>query len=90
MVDIVVLSLGLQTTFAPTILSLTSPLGTPTLNAMVGCENLGLYFKSLAGPLRRQLYQSPFSKQFLASIIRSGFGNLIAILVESQRGSVSL
>ena len=33
--------------------------------------------KDLAGPLRRQPYQDPFSMYFLASTTVSGVGNLI-------------
>ena len=32
---------------------------------------------ALARPLRKQLYQAPFSKHFLASTIVSGFGDCI-------------
>jgi hypothetical protein len=35
-VDIVVLPIGLQTHSVPSVLSLTPPLGTPALSAMVG------------------------------------------------------
>jgi hypothetical protein len=44
-------------------------------------------YKALAGPLRRQLYQAPFSKHFLASTIVSEFGD--CIWDESPDGTVS-
>jgi hypothetical protein len=43
--------------------------------------------KALAWPLRRQPYQAPFSKHFLASEIVSGFGN--CIWDKSPGGTVS-
>jgi hypothetical protein len=41
---------------------------------MVGCEHPHLYYQVLAEPLRRQLYQAPISKHFLAFATVSGFG----------------
>jgi hypothetical protein len=43
LVDIVVLPMGLQTPSAPSVISLTPPLGIPTLSAIVGCEHPPLY-----------------------------------------------
>ena len=65
-------SYGLQTLSAPSFLSLTCLLGTrPT----VGCKHPPLWIcQTLAEPLRRQLYQAPVSKHFLAYAIVSGFG----------------
>jgi hypothetical protein len=50
-----------------------SSIGDPVVSPMVGL----CIHKALAGPLRRQPYQAPFSKHFLASTIVSGFGNCI-------------
>ena len=44
------------------------------LRQIVGCQDLHLYFQALAETLRRQLYQGPISKHFLASSTGSGFG----------------
>jgi hypothetical protein len=41
---------------------------------MVGCKHPPMYLSGSAEPLRRQLYQAPVSKHFLASTIVSGFG----------------
>jgi hypothetical protein len=71
LVDTVVLPMGLRTPSAPWVLSLTLPLGTlrsvqPLAASICLCQ-------VQAESLRRQLYQSPFSKHFLASKIVSGF-----------------
>jgi hypothetical protein len=67
LVDIVVLPMGLQTPSTPSFLYQTPPLGTPH-----SLQWLALSIcKALAGPLRRQQYQTPFSKYFLASTIVS-------------------
>ena len=74
MVDIVVLPMRLQTPSAPTVLALTSQLGSPhsvQLLAVFIRICIGLV---LAEPLRGQLYQAPVSKYFLVSTIVSGFG----------------
>ncbi|KRX11800.1 hypothetical protein T07_8521 [Trichinella nelsoni] len=60
--------MGLQTPSAPSVLSLTPPLGTP---------HSVQWLAALAEPLRRQLYQAAVSKHFLASTIVSGFGDCI-------------
>jgi hypothetical protein len=74
LVDIVVLPMGLQTPSAPPVLSLTPPLGTP---CSVQWPAVSIHFgicQVLAEPLRRQLYQVPVSKNFLAFTIVSEFG----------------
>jgi hypothetical protein len=74
LVDIVVLSMSLQYPSPPTVLALTSLLG-----SLCSVQCLAVYIcicigQDLADPLRRQLYQSPVSKQFLESPIVSGLG----------------
>jgi len=44
---------------------------------MVSCEHPHLYQLEDTEPLRRQLYQAPVSKHFLASAIVTGFGGCI-------------
>jgi hypothetical protein len=73
--DIVVSSMGLQTLSSPSILSLT-----PRLETLGSVQWLAMSLficQALAESLRRQLYQAPVSKHFLASTIVSGFGNSI-------------
>jgi hypothetical protein len=55
LVDIVVLPMGLQTLSAPSVFSLTSPLGTPHSVQWLGTSIQLSICKALAGPLRRQL-----------------------------------
>jgi hypothetical protein len=66
--------MGLQTHSVPSVLSLTPPLGTSCsgqwLPIIIQLHMCG----GLAGPLRRQRYQAPVSKLFLASTMVSGFG----------------
>jgi hypothetical protein len=82
LVDTVVLPMVLQTSSAPSVLSLTPPLG--TLSSVVSiCLCI---CNVVAGPLRRQLYQAPFSKNFLASTIVSEFGD--CMWDESPSGTV--
>jgi hypothetical protein len=74
LVDIVVLPMGLQTPSAPSVFSLTPLLGSPcstqwTIGSICLC-----ICQALAEPLRRQLYQAPVSKHFLAFTIVTGFG----------------
>ena len=72
LVDIIVLPLGLQTPSAPSVLS--PPLGT-TFSVQWLAVNVCLCtMQTLAEPLRRQPYQAPVSKHFLASTIASRFG----------------
>jgi hypothetical protein len=74
LVDIVVLPKGLQTHSAPSVLALTTPLGTPCSVQWLAACLLSCIGQALAKPLRGQLYQAPVSKRFLASVIVSGFG----------------
>ena len=76
---LVVLPMVLQTPSAPSILSLIPPLGTP-LGTLCSVQWLASSIhlcicQDLAEPLRRQLYQAPVIKYFLASTIVSGFGD---------------
>jgi len=69
LVDIVVLSRGLQTPSSPSVLFLTPPLGTPLeLAASI------LLCIALAESLRRQLNRTPVSNHLFASVTVSGFG----------------
>jgi hypothetical protein len=74
----------LQTPSAPSVLSLTSPLGTPCSVQWLGASLHLCICQALAEPLRRQLYQAPFSKHFLVTTILYEFGKYI--LDESQVG----
>jgi hypothetical protein len=76
-VDIVVLPMGLQSPSTPLVLSLTPLLGTPCSVQWLAESICLCSCKALAGPLRRQPYQAPFSMYFLASAIVSGFVNCI-------------
>ena len=73
LVDIVVPPMGLQTPFAPWVLSLASPLGTPCSVQWLAGSICLCICQALAEPLRRQIYQAPVSMHFLASTM--GFGN---------------
>jgi hypothetical protein len=75
LVDIVVLPMGLKTPSTPSVLSLIPLLGTPCSVQWLASSICLFIRKALAGCLRRQPYQSPFSMHFLASTIASGFGN---------------
>jgi hypothetical protein len=67
----------LQTPSAPWVLSLTLPLVTLS-SVQWMAESIHLcIFQVLTEPLRRQLYQTPVSKQLLTSTIVSGLGNYI-------------
>jgi hypothetical protein len=77
LVDIVFLPIGLQTPSAPSVLSLTPPLGSPCSVQWLAASIHICIGQFLAEPLRRQLYQAPVSKYFLASAIVSGFGDCI-------------
>ena len=87
LVNIVVLPMGLQTPSTPSVLSLTPLLGTPRSFQWLAVNIHLCICEALAEPLRRQLYQAPFSMHFLASTIVSGFGN--CIWDESPGGAVS-
>ena len=54
LLDIIVLAVGLQTPSAPSVLSLTPPLGIPMLNPMVGCEHMPLYLSG-SGRVSREM-----------------------------------
>ena len=73
MVDIVILPIGLQTSSAPTVLALTSPLGSPHSVRCLAAYTRICIGQALAEPLRVQLYQAPVSEHFLASAIVYGF-----------------
>ena len=66
----------LQTPSAPSVLSLIPPLRTPCSVQWLAVSICLCICQALAGPLRRQLYQAPFIKHFLASAIVSGFGSV--------------
>jgi hypothetical protein len=87
LVDIVFLPMGLQTLSTPSVPSLTSLLGTLRSVQWLAANICLCICKTLAGPLRRQPYQAPFSMCFLASTIVSGFDNFICD--ESPGGTVS-
>jgi len=73
LVDIV-LPMGLQTPLLPSVFALTNPLGFPrSVWCLAGCICLCIS-QALTEPLRRQPYQAPVCKYFLASSIVSGFG----------------
>jgi hypothetical protein len=77
LVHIAVLPMGLQTPSAPWVLSLAPSLGT---RCSVQSMTVSIHFcicQTLAEPLRRQLYQGPVSRLFLASAIVSGFGGCL-------------
>jgi hypothetical protein len=61
---------------APSLLSLTPPLETLCSVQQLAVSICLCICQALAKPLRRQLYQAPVSKHFLASSIVSGFGCL--------------
>jgi hypothetical protein len=66
LIDIVVL-MGLKTPSPPSVLPLTLPLAVRWLAASIDiCTG-----QALAEAFRRQLYQAPVSKQFLASVVYS-------------------
>ena len=69
--------MGLQTPSIPSVLFLTPLLGTLCSVQLLAVSICLSLCKALAGPLRRQPYQAPFSMHFLASTIVSGFGNCI-------------
>ena len=85
MVDIVVLPMKLQTPLAPSVLSLTPPLGTLHSVKWLALRICLCICKALVGPY--QPYQALFIKHFLASMIVLGFGDFI--WDESPGGAVS-
>ena len=76
LVDIV-LPMVLQTSLAPSVLPLTFPLGSPCSVRWLASSILLCICQALAEHLRRQLYQAPGSKQFLASVTVTGFDGCI-------------
>jgi hypothetical protein len=62
---------------APSVLSLTPLLGMPCSVQWLAVSIHLCICQALAEPLRRQLYQAPVSKHFLASTVVSRFGNCI-------------
>jgi hypothetical protein len=66
------LPMGLQTSSAPSVLSLTPPLGTLCSVQWLTASIHFCICQALAEPLRRQLYQVPVSKHLLASAVASG------------------
>jgi hypothetical protein len=75
--DIAVLPMGLQTPSAPSVLSRTSPLGTPCSVQWLAVSICIYICQALAEPLRRQLNQAAVGTYFLASSVVSGFGDSI-------------
>jgi hypothetical protein len=74
LVDIVVLPTGLQTPSAPSILLRIPPLGSPCSVHWLAASICICISQALAEPLRKQLYQTPVNKHFLATAVVSGFG----------------
>jgi hypothetical protein len=72
----IVLILGLQTPSALSVLSLTPTLETLCSDQWLASSIHLCICQALADPLRRQLYQAPVSKHFLATTIVSGFGTV--------------
>jgi hypothetical protein len=87
LVNIVVLSMGMKTPSAPSVLSLTLLLGTKCSVQWMATSIHICICQSLAEALRRQLYQAPVSIHFLASTIVSGFG--VCIWDGSPSGTIS-
>ena len=76
LVDIV-LPMRLQTPPTALVLSLTPPLGTPHSVQRLAVRICLCICKALAWPLRRQPYEAPFSKHFLAATTVLGFDDCI-------------
>jgi len=85
--DTLVLPMVLQTPSAPSVLSLTPPLGTLCSVWWLAANILFCISKVLEEPLRRHLYQTLVRKHFLASAVGTGFS--VCIWDLSLRGSVS-
>ena len=77
LVHIVVPSMGLQTPLAPWLLSLAPSLGTLCSVQWMAVSIHFFFCQALAEPLRRQQYQAPISKLFLASTILFVFGGCL-------------
>jgi len=83
----IVALIGSQAPSAPSILSLTPPMGIP-FSVQWLVESIRLCIcQALAEPLRRQLYRAPVSTHFLASAMLSGFDG--CVWAGSPGGSVS-
>jgi hypothetical protein len=76
LVDIV-LFVGLQSSLAPSVLSLTPPFRTLLSAQWVAVSTCLRTCQALAEPLRRQLYQAPVNIHFLAPTVVSSFGDCI-------------
>ena len=72
---------------APSVLPLTLPLGSLCSVQWLAVSLCICVDQGLAEPLRKQLYQAPVSKYFLASTILSGFG--VCMWDGSTGGAVS-
>ena len=66
--------MGLQLLSAPSVLSLIPPLGSPCSVLWLVVSNHICIAQVLVEPLRRQTYQAPVNKHFLAPAIVLGFG----------------
>ena len=77
MIDIVVITAGLQTPSALSVISLTFQLGNPCSIQGLSMSTHLCVFQTLAGPLSIQLYQAPVSKHFLESAIVSDLNDCI-------------
>jgi hypothetical protein len=74
LVDIVFVSMGCKPI---QLLSLILPMGSPCSAQWIAASIRPCICQALAKPLRRQQYQAPVSKHFLASEIKSMFGDCI-------------
>jgi hypothetical protein len=80
--------MGLQTLSAPPVLSLTPPLWTPGSIPWLAASIHLCICQALAQSLRIQIYQAPFSKNFLVSTVVSGFGDCRWMGWIPRRGSL--
>jgi hypothetical protein len=74
LVDIVVLPIGLQIPSAPSVLTLTSLIGSLCSDQWLAVSTCICISQALAQPLRELPYQAPVSKHSLASAMASVFG----------------
>jgi hypothetical protein len=74
LLDLVVLPMALQTLTAPSVLSLSPPLGTLCSVQRLTVSICLCICQALADLLGSQLYQAPVRKHFLAPAIVSGYG----------------
>jgi len=75
--DILVLLVGLQSPSAPSVFSLTLPVGFSCSVQWLVANMLIYISRIMAEPLGRNSYLAPVSKHFLASTIVTGFGGCI-------------